>query len=97
MNCARRELVLLLGPKRTRTPFAWTCIEGIPAFLQNRGWTRVGANREIPGMPGTLDGYLKGCIKRHTADYMVVVLESAGLVELDRQRPARVRLIQPVG
>jgi len=91
------ELVLLLGPKRTRTPFAWTCIEGIPGFLQDLGWIRVGANRDIRGMPGTLDGYLKRCVKRQTADYIAVVLESAGVVELDRRRPACVRLTRPAG
>jgi len=87
------ELVLLLGPKQTRTPFTWICLEGVSEFLRRRGWIRVGANRDVRGAPGTLDGYLKGCIKRQTADYIAVVLESAGLVELDRERPARVRLL----
>jgi len=39
-----------------------------------------------------LDGYLKRCIKRQTANYVAVVLERAGVLELDRERPARVRL-----
>jgi hypothetical protein len=88
----RGDLVLLLGAKQTRTPFDWACLEGISDFLRGRGWIRVGANRDVRGDATALDGYLKRCIKRQTADYMAVVLERAGLVELDRERPARVRL-----
>jgi len=39
-----------------------------------------------------LDGYLKRCIKRQIANYVAVVLERAGVLELDRERPAHVRL-----
>lgn len=86
------QLVLLFGPKETRTALTWSCLEGIPDFLRGRGWVRVGANRDVHGDHSALDGYLKGCIKRQTADYVAVVLERAGLVELDRERPARVGL-----
>ncbi len=85
-------IVLLLGPKRAWTPLSWECLEGIPEFLRGHTWVRVGANRDVHGNPGTLDEYLKGCMKRQTADYVAVVLERAGIVELDRDLPARVRL-----
>ena len=85
-------MVLLLGQKRAWTPLSWECMEGVPEFLRNRGWVRVGANRDVRGNPGTLDGYLKNCLKRQTADYVAVVLERAGVVELDRGTPAHVRL-----
>jgi hypothetical protein len=88
-------MVLLLGQKRTWTPLSWECMEGVPKFLRNRGWVRVGANRDVRGNPGTLDGYLKNCLKRQTADYVAVVLERAGIVELDRELPAHVRLSMP--
>lgn len=39
-------MVLLLGQKRTWTPLSWECMEGVPKFLRNRGWVRVGANRD---------------------------------------------------
>jgi hypothetical protein len=87
-----RGIVLLLGPKRAWTPLSWDCLEGIPGILHGRGWVRIGANRDVNGNPGTLDAYLKGCLKRQTADYVAVVLERAGIVELDRDAPARVRL-----
>jgi hypothetical protein len=88
----RTELILLFGPKKTRTAFGWSCLEGIPYFLSARQWVRIGANRDVQGDEDGLDGYMKGFIKRQTADYVAVVLERAGLIELDRGRPARVRL-----
>jgi len=84
-------LSLLFGPKKTRTLLTWRCLEGIPGYLRGRGWELVGANRDVNGDYG-LDGYLKGWMKRQTANYVAVVLERAGVVELDRERPARVRL-----
>lgn len=41
----------------------------------------VGANRDMDSDNG-LDGYLKGWIKRQTANYVAVVLERAGVLEL---------------
>jgi hypothetical protein len=89
------EMVLLLGQQRAWTPLSWDCMEGVPEFLRNRGWVRVGASRDARGNPGTLDGSLKNCLKRQTADYAAVVLELAGVVELDRETPAHVRLSMP--
>ncbi|MEU4160824.1 hypothetical protein [Actinoplanes sp. NPDC026670] len=86
------SLILLFGPKKTRTPISWACLEGIPDYLRGRQWIRIGANRDVQGDQDALDGYLKGFIKRQTADYIAVVLEQAGVVELDRTRPARLRL-----
>jgi hypothetical protein len=85
------SLILLFGPKKTRTPISWACLEGIPDHLRGRQWVRIGANRDVQGDQDALDGYLKGFIKRQTADYVAVVLERVGVVELDRARPARVR------
>ena len=85
-------LSLLFGPKKTRTLLSWRCLEGVPGYLRGRGWVLVGANRDVNSDYG-LDGYLKGWIKRQTANYVAVVLERAGIVELDRERPAQVRLI----
>jgi hypothetical protein len=84
-------LSLLFGPKKTRTLFTWRCLEGIPGYLRGRGWVPVGANRDVNSRYG-LDGYLKGWIKRQTANYVAVVLERASVLELNRERPAHVRL-----
>jgi hypothetical protein len=87
-------VVLLFGPKATPTPFSWDCLEGAADFLRGRDWVPVGANRVLAGNPGTLDEYLKQRVPRQTANYVAVLLERAGVVELDRGRPARVRLRQ---
>jgi hypothetical protein len=86
-------MVLLLGAKQTRNLLSWRCLEGIPGDLRGRGWVPVGASRDINGKPGTLDSYLKKWIKVQVANYVAVVLEQAHVVELDRDRPARVRLL----
>jgi hypothetical protein len=86
-------MVLLLGVKRTRNLLSWQCLEGIPGDLVGRGWALVGACRDVNGKPGTLDAYLKHWIKVQVANYVAVVLERARVVELDRGRPARVRLL----
>ncbi len=84
-------LSLLFGPKKTRTLLTWRCLEGVPGYLRGQGWVLVGANRDVNGDYG-LDGYLKRSIKRQTANYVAVVLERAGILERNRERPARVRL-----
>jgi hypothetical protein len=93
-DLSRDGMVLLLGPKRTVTTLSWSCLEGIADYMQGRNWLRIGANRDVSGNPGTLDGYLKRHIKRQVADYVAVVLERANLVELNRDRPASLRLIR---
>jgi hypothetical protein len=87
-------MVLLLGAKRTETPLNWDCLEGITGHLRGGGWLRIGANRDVNGNRGTLDAFLKSHIKRQVAEYVAVVLERAHLVELNRDRPASLRLMR---
>lgn len=85
-------IVLLLGKKHAWTPLSWDCLEGILDFLRGRGWVDIGGKFDISADPTTLDGYLKTCIKRATAGWVAVVLERSGVIEIDRGRPARVRI-----
>lgn len=85
-------MVLLFGKKKTPTKISWQCLEGIPAFLKGKGWVEVGTVYYTSANPGTLDEYLKGWINRGTAGWVASVLEEAGIVEIDRNRPIRVRL-----
>jgi hypothetical protein len=63
-------------------------------FLGGKGWVEIGSRYEVGGKVGTLDGYLKRCVKRATAGWVAALLEAAGLVEVVRSRPAKVRLPQ---
>ena len=87
-----RGIVLLLGKGRWATPIGWKCLEGAADFLRGRGWIRVGANRDVGGKPGTFDEYMKAHLQTQTANYVAVLLERAGVVELSTARPAHVRL-----
>jgi hypothetical protein len=85
-------LVLLLGKKEAWTPLPWRAMEGIPEFLRGRGWVAVGSLYSTYSQPGSLDEYLKAFLKRATAGWVAVVLERAGVLTIDRCRPARVKL-----
>ena len=87
-------IILLFGKKKTPTRITWKCLEGIPAFLRGKGWVIIGTVFDVASKPSTLDGYLKGWIKRGTAGWVAAVLEKAGIVEINRKRPLRVRLIR---
>jgi hypothetical protein len=88
-------VVLLFGEKRTPTPFRWPVLEGVLEFLRGKEWVEIGSSFSNDARPGTLDEYLKkeGHIRRATAGWVAVLLEEAGVVKIDRRRPARVRAI----
>jgi len=86
------HLVLLLGRTEAWTPLGWKCLEGVPDFLHGRDWVTIASRWDTSSDPGTLDGYLKCCIKRATAAYVAAVLNHAGVVEINRGRPAQARL-----
>ena len=74
----------------------WEWTRPIAPSVLNLGFPRV--NRGVAVLDnmvyvGTLDGYLKSHIKRQVADYVAVVLERARLVEVNRDRPATLRLL----
>lgn len=53
----------------------------------------MGSDRHsMDSIAGTLDAHLKLYIARATAGWVAVVLETAGLVHLDRTPPASVKL-----
>jgi len=88
-----RGVVLLLGAGGWHTRLSWECLEGIVPFLRGRGWTRItGSGYSTNIQEDTLDGYLKRHVLRATAGWVAVLLEKAGVVEIDRSRPAKVRL-----
>jgi hypothetical protein len=85
-------LVLLLGEREAWTPLPWRALEEIPGFLRGRGWVQIGSAYSSESNEGTLDAHLKFFLKRATAGWVAVVLENAGVIRIDRSRPARVQL-----
>ena len=85
-------LVLLLGDKEAWTPLPWNALEQVPNFLRDRGWVAIAGAYSTESTPGTLDAHLKAYMKRATAGWVAVVLETAGVLQIDRSRPTRVRL-----
>jgi hypothetical protein len=85
-------IVLLLGDKEAWTPLPWKALEEVPDFLRGRGWLRIGSVYSMDSVAGTLDAHLKQYLARATAGWVAVVLERAGVVDVDRSPPAKVRL-----
>ena len=85
-------LVLLLGAKEARTPLPWQAMEGVPDFVRGRGWVAIGSLYSTDSQPGSMDEYMKSFLKRATAGWVAVVLERAGVLVINRSRPARVML-----
>jgi len=56
------------------------------------GWVRIGRVYAMDSIAGTLDAHLKQCLARATAGWVAVMLETAGVVHLDRTPPAKVDL-----
>ena len=87
-----RGIVLLLGEKQARTPLPWRALEQVPDFLRGRGWVPIGSSYSTDGTPGSLDAHLKTFLKTATVGWIAVVLEKAGVITVDRTRPARIKL-----
>lgn len=90
-NVSPTGVTLILGGG-WKTPIPAECWNGIPTFLKGRDWIEIGA---IHGRSksGTLEKYIDGFISRSAGNYVASVLERAGIVEIDRQRPSKIRLI----
>jgi hypothetical protein len=73
-------------------PIPWEALEEVPDLLRGRSWVPIGSTYSTHAAEGTLDGHLKGYIARATGGWIAVVLERAGVLEIDRSRPARVKL-----
>lgn len=54
------------------------------------GWVRIGRVYAMDSIAGTLDAHLKQCLAGATAGWVAVMLETAGVVHLDRTPPAKV-------
>lgn len=89
-----RGVTLLLGKKEASTPFTWAALEGAFDFLNGRGWVTIGGVYDVSSVSGTFDEYLKRHINRATAPWVAALFEAAGLVQISRDRPARVKALR---
>lgn len=84
-------ITLILG-KKWKTPIPAACWDGIPGYLKGKGWVEIGAIHGI-SKPGTLENYIDRFIPRSAGNYVASILEYAGIVEIERSLPSKVRLI----
>lgn len=91
-NVDGRGVVLLLGAGRWETRLPSEALEGIPHLFHSRGWLRTTGSFYTNPDTSTLDGHLKQYVSRETANWVAVMLERAGVLELDRRRPVQARL-----
>jgi hypothetical protein len=91
-RCTADGLVLLLGEKQAWTPLPWRALEEVPDFLRGRDWVLISGVYSTGSRQGSLDEHLKRFLKRATAGWVAVVLETAAVITIDRSPPARVRL-----
>jgi hypothetical protein len=85
------SITLILG-KKWRTPIPANCWNGIPNYLKGKDWVEIGAIHGI-SKPGTLENYIDGFVPRSAGNYVASILEHAGIVEIDRNLPSKVRLV----
>jgi hypothetical protein len=86
-------IVMELGAMHKPSNVSWECLGSIPPFLRaNPGWVVSGGAHRTDGVPGTLDAHLKGWYKRDIANWVVVLLRDADLVDVDPGPPLRLRL-----
>ncbi len=88
----RSDAVVLILGNGHDTPIPWSSLEGVLPFLAGKGWVPIGMVFAPSDEMSTFDGYMKSHVNRATANYVARLLEEANVVEIDRGRPARVRL-----
>jgi hypothetical protein len=86
------KVIVVTGKKPTRIKIPASALEDVPNFLEGKGWVRIGAIHGISD-EASLDGFLKEfTYGTSIASYVAPILELAGIIEIDRRRPARIRL-----
>ena len=86
------KVIVVTGKKLTKMKIPASALEDVSDFLKGRGWVKIGAIHEISDEV-SLDSFLKRFTHGTSiASYVAPMLELAGIVEIDRRRPARIRL-----
>ena len=86
------KVLIETGKKPSTLKIPASSLEEAPDFLKGKGWVRIGAVHEISD-DLSLDTFLKRfCHGTSLASYVAPLLELAEIAEIDRDRPARIRL-----
>jgi len=86
------KVLLETGKKPSTLKLPASSLEEAPDFLRGKGWVRIGAVHEISDEL-SLDTFLKRFSHGTSlASYVAPLLELAEIAEIDRNRPARIRL-----
>ena len=68
------------------------CFEESSIFLRGKGWIRIGAVHGA-ACRGSFDEFVQRFTSETSAaSYVAPILEKAGIVKIDRKRPARIKL-----
>ena len=85
--------IVLLLAMRHRTPVDWDCLEGTITFLRGKRWVLCAGVHSVHSVPDSFDEYMKeNGPPRDVTNWVAVILESAGVAELDRRTPLMIRL-----
>jgi len=87
------EVVLLICKGR-ETKIPAECLNGIPNFLRGKDWVEIGAIHDYNCKLGSLEDYINNSKPEKTSvgNYVASILEHAGIVDIDRKPPSKVRL-----
>jgi hypothetical protein len=86
------KVLIVTGKKPSILKIPASALEETPDFLRGKGWLRIGATHEN-SEESTLDSFLKRFSSGTSwASYVAPLLELAEIVDLDRKRPAKIRL-----
>ena len=84
--------------QKTKIAVSKDCLNGIPNFLKNKGWVKIGAKHVVlKKLPkGTLERYLRenSATKKRSSQgsYVVPLLEYLNIVQVIHKKPSAVKL-----
>lgn len=87
-----KGVVLSVGERAARATLPWPCLEALPRFLVGRGWVPLSGAFDPQTSSGTLETHLLAYGSTVSPGALAALLEAAEIVELDAERPAKVRL-----
>ncbi len=86
------KVLIETGQKPSILKIPASVLEEAPNFLRGKGWVRIGAIHEV-SHELSLDTFIKRFSHGTSlASYIAPLLELAEIAEIDRSRPAKIRL-----